>query len=46
MDLFPWLAAYIRSRFANEKGQGELLVLLLLIFIIWLLVTNRRVTVQ
>ncbi len=46
MELFTWLAAYIRSRFSNEKGQGELLLLLVLIFIIWLLVTNRRVVVQ
>lgn len=46
MELFTWLAAYIRSRFSNEKGQGEIIVLLVLILIIWLLVSNRRVVVQ
>ncbi len=44
--MYPWLEAYIRSRVSNERGQAEILVLLLVIFLIYLLVTNRRVIVQ
>ncbi len=44
--MYTWLEAYIRSRVSNERGQADIIVVLLIIFLIYLLVTNRRVTVQ
>jgi hypothetical protein len=43
------LEARLRSlvrRHLGESGQAELVVILLLAFLIWLLVTHRRVIVQ
>ncbi len=46
MDLFVrWLVAQIRIQLKNERGE-EVLVVLLVIFLIWLLVTGRKVVVQ
>ncbi len=46
MDLFVrWLVAQIRIRLKNERGE-EVLIVLLVIFLIWLLVTGRKVVVQ
>jgi hypothetical protein len=46
MDLLVrWLMGQIRAYLHNERGQ-DVIVVLLLIFIIWLLVTGRKVVVQ
>ncbi len=46
MDLFVrWLVAQIRIQLKNERGE-EVLIVLLVIFLIWLLVTGRKVVVQ
>lgn len=45
MDQFAlWLVAQIRASLRNERG--DVLVILLLAFLIWLLVTGRKVVVQ
>ena len=45
MDLFArWLVAQVRARLRNERG--DVLIVLLLIFLIWLVVTGRKVVVQ
>lgn len=44
--IMPWLEAQIRSRLAGQRGQAELIVLALVIFLLWLLVTGRKVVVQ
>lgn len=44
MDL--WLTTYIRSRLSNQRGQAELIVVALVVFLLWLLVTGRKVVVQ
>lgn len=45
-----WLEAWIRAAVAmivdDERGQGELLIILLLVFLIYLISTGRRVIVQ
>lgn len=43
--LTPWLSARLRARL-GEHGQSELVVVVLIAFLIWLLVTGRRVVVQ
>jgi len=46
MDPFlPWLYARLRLRL-DERGQSELIVVALIIFLLWLFVTGRRVVVQ
>lgn len=46
MTLFArWLVAQVRTHLGNERGQ-DVLVLLLVIFLVWLLVTGRQVVVQ
>lgn len=44
--LVPWLEALVRSRLGNRNGQAELVVVALVIFLLWLLVTGRKVLVQ
>ncbi len=44
--LESWLRLAVGKVLRSEKGQAELLVILLLIFIIYLVSTGRRVTVQ
>ncbi|MGH2405404.1 MAG: hypothetical protein ACRDGN_13235 [bacterium] len=44
--LESWLRLAVGKVLRDERGQGELLVILLLIFIIYLVSTGRRVTVQ
>lgn len=44
--LFTWANAYLRSRFANERGQAEVIVILIILFLLWLIVQGRRVVVQ
>lgn len=47
MDPFvTWLEAKIRARLGGERGATEVIVLALVIFLIWLLMTGRRVVVQ
>ncbi len=45
-----WLESWVRLAVGkilrDERGQGELFVILLLIFIIYLISTGRRVVVQ
>ena len=45
-----WLSTYIRARLApilrDQRGQAELLILALLVFIIFLISSGRRLTVQ
>lgn len=43
-DVARWLLAQIRASLRNERG--DVLVILLLAFLIWLLVTGRKVIVQ
>jgi len=43
--LIPWLYAQLRARL-DERGQSELIVVALIIFLLWLFVTGRRVVVQ
>lgn len=43
--LIPWLSAQIRQRL-GERGQSELIVFALVLVLIWLLVTGRRIVVQ
>ena len=42
----PWLEALVRSRLGNRSGQAELIVVALVVFLLWLLVTGRKVVVQ
>lgn len=44
--LLPWLQAAIRSRLSNERGQTEIIVLALIIFLLWIIATGRKVVVQ
>ncbi len=39
------LAAAVRARLRDERGQ-DVIVVLLIIFLIWLLVTGRQVVVR
>lgn len=43
---FTWLRAYLLSRARGERGQAEVIVLLIIIFLLWLLVQGKRVVVQ
>lgn len=43
--LFPWLHAQLRSRL-DQAGQSDLIVVALIVFLLWLYVTGRRVIVQ
>jgi len=43
--VIPWLAAQLRSRL-DGRGQAELIVVALVVFFLWLLVTGRKVVVQ
>lgn len=46
MDLLVrWLRGQIRAYLHNERGQ-DVIVVLLLIFIIWLLVSGKKIIVQ
>lgn len=42
----PWLEMQIRKHVTNQRGEAEVIVLALLIFLLWLLMTGRRVVVQ
>ncbi len=44
--ILPWLVAQIRSRLGDRSGQAELIVVALVVFLLWLLVTHRTVVVQ
>lgn len=44
--LHTWLRLAVGKTLRDERGQAELIVLLLLIFIIYLISTGRRVVVQ
>lgn len=44
--IMSWLEAQIRSRLAGQRGQAEVIVLALIIFLLWLLMTGRKVVVQ
>ncbi len=44
--MYTWLDAYIRSRISNDRGQAEIIVIALVIFLLWLLVSGRKVVVQ
>jgi hypothetical protein len=44
--LETWLRLAVGKVVRDERGQGELLVILLLLFIVYLISTGRRVTVQ
>lgn len=45
MSLETWIRASVARYVGNEKGQ-EWLVILLVIFVLWLLLTGSRVVVQ
>jgi hypothetical protein len=44
--IMPWLEARVRSALANQRGQAEVIVVALIIFLLWLLLTGRKVVVQ
>ncbi len=51
--MLPWmpfletrLRGLVRRFVGSEAGQAELFVVLLLLFLIWVLATNRRVIIQ
>ncbi len=41
-----WVRLAVNKVVRDERGQGELIIIALLIFLIWLLSTGRRVVVQ
>lgn len=41
-----WLETQIRKHLAGQRGQAEVIVLALIIFLLWLLMTGRKVVVQ
>lgn len=41
-----WLETLIRGRFANRRGQADVVVALIILFLLWLIVTGRRVVVR
>lgn len=41
-----WVRLVVNKVVRDERGQGELIIIALLIFLIWLLSTGRRVVVQ
>ena len=43
--LIPWLSAQLHH-LIGERGQSELIVFALVLLLIWLLVTGRRIVVQ
>lgn len=45
-SIFPWVEAYVRSRFSNQRGQADVVVILIILFLLWLIVQGRRVVVQ
>lgn len=44
--MYTWLEAYIRSRISNQRGQAEVVVILIILFLLWLIVQGRKVVVQ
>jgi hypothetical protein len=44
--IVPWLELQIRKHLADQRGDAEVIVLALLIFLLWLLLTGRKVVVQ
>lgn len=44
--LETWVRLAVSKMVRDERGQGELLIILLLIFILYLISTGRRVVVQ
>jgi hypothetical protein len=40
-----WLVDEVRARVHNERGQ-DVIVVLLIIFLLWLLISGRKVFVQ
>ncbi len=40
-----WMVAEVRARVHNERGQ-DVIVVLLIIFLLWLLISGRKVFVQ
>lgn len=43
--LVQWLVAQIRTHLNNERGQ-DVIVVLLIIFLLWLVISGRKVVVQ
>ena len=43
--LVQWLIAPVRSHLSNERGQ-DLIVVLLIIFLLWLVISGRKVVEQ
>ncbi len=44
--MYTWFDTYIRSRVSNDRGQADLIVVALIIFLLYLLVYGRKVVVQ
>ncbi len=44
--LLTWLRTYLMSRTHGERGQAEVIVILIILFLLWLIVQGRRVVVQ
>lgn len=47
MEAFlPWLETKVRAHLGAERGATEVIVVLLIVFLFWLLLTGRKVVVQ
>jgi hypothetical protein len=47
VDAFlPWLETKLRAHLGNEQGATEIIVVLLIVFLFWLVLTGRKVVVQ
>lgn len=44
--LESWLRMAVAKLWRDERGQAELLIIVLLVFLVWLVSTGRRVVVQ
>ena len=40
-----WLVVEVRARVGNERGQ-DVIVVLLIIFLLWLVISGRKILVQ
>lgn len=44
-EWLQWLGVEVRARVGNERGQ-DVIVVLLIIFLLWLVISGRKILVQ
>lgn len=44
--MYTWLESHIRSRFSSERGQADLVLISIVLFLLWLVAQGRRIVVQ